>query len=159
MNNKGTLINLLQPIGQDSVKIVGRRPRDKNGGNEGSSNNNDVKRVCANPLDRLCEQLLDWEFLNTLQNDKKRPISTGKLSKLPIIFHNYMEYIKLWEPLVVEEIKETAISNFVSQGPHNIRTGFIQFKANETIPTALFSIEAIFRANNTNRNNLPDSDL
>lgn len=149
---------MLRPLSTDDPtnKIVGRRPKDRGSSSNGSVNA-EMRRLCANPLDRLSEKLLDWDFQSTLSEDKKRPISSVNPTKLPIVFHNYPEYIKSWEPLVIEEMMENVISNFISRGLSGVRGGYLQFSTNEVVPTALLQVDGVFKGNSGNRN-VPDSD-
>lgn len=71
--------------------------------------------VCANPLERLCELLLPWQLLNSLSefNLQKNLIDEcEEQSILPIGFESFQHYVAVWEPLLIEEIKASILSNF-----------------------------------------------
>jgi len=74
--------------------------------------------VCANPLERLCQQLLPWQILDSLselQSQKNILEDHDEVqSSLPIVFESYLHYVVVWEPLLIEEIKASILSNFGS---------------------------------------------
>ena len=69
--------------------------------------------VCdVNPLDRLCELLLDWPILEEI-TDGRSSKSTSNIQniKLPNCFPTHELYLSSWEPLILEEIKASVLSN------------------------------------------------
>lgn len=69
-----------------------------------------------NPLDRLCELLLSWDIISALSS----PTATNfvSINSLPSAFNDMKEYIEVWEPLIVEEIK----ANIISNAPSNMKS-------------------------------------
>eukprot|EP01038_Epipyxis_sp_PR26KG_P004254 gene4254-6033_t len=63
-------------------------------------------RMCSNPQERLCELLSTWKIL----------ISDNKqLQSIPLKFQSLKEYISIWEPLLLDEIKANIKSNFLAK--------------------------------------------
>ena len=71
----------------------------------------------GNPLFKFCELILNWNILDEYQNEQflndNGNASKGLNGTIPIIFHSQHQYIDIWEPLVMEEIKANTISNFI----------------------------------------------
>ncbi len=91
-----------------------------------------------NPLDRMTKQLLKFDFIEAI-NDARSNLSVLSLEEgakspmrqLPNTFASYIEYIKLWEPLLINEIQETIVSNFIKQDVRNIPMGKVTAQENE----------------------------
>ena len=61
-------------------------------------------RPCANPIDRLCQMLMGWNIFHPKQNPES-------IAKIPSKFTSVGEYVSVWEPLLIDEIKENILSN------------------------------------------------
>ena len=150
--------------------IVGRRPKTKDHQFSISSlvpqkfnEVNGIKRVCANPLDRLSELLLDWEFEKSFLSESDRGNSRNKSSiasaanllespsawsrpefvKLPLTFQSFQEYISLWEPLMIEEMRENILSNYKTKSANEISKGCFQFQSSKVLPSTTLTVEAV----------------
>jgi hypothetical protein len=67
-------------------------------------------QICANPLDRLCELILDWRILEDVSKDRQAR-NSSTFSDLPKCYSNFQYYLTSWEPLLIEEIKANILSN------------------------------------------------
>lgn len=69
--------------------------------------------ICdVNPLDRLCEMLLDWRILEDITDGRSsRSTSSSENTRLPNYFPTHELYLSSWEPLLLEEIKASVLSN------------------------------------------------
>ena len=70
----------------------------------------------CNPLNRLCEKLLDWRILTDLAGTKMRlaGVPSAIVGGIPLVFKSYMEYVEVWEPLLIAEIKANILSSALS---------------------------------------------
>ena len=59
-----------------------------------------------NPLNRLCLKLLDWDIFSSTSQDVVENLPT-----VPITFDSYRSYVKTWEPLLIEEMRASILSN------------------------------------------------
>jgi hypothetical protein len=160
--------------------IIGRRPKHKSGQDATATSSNlmfnqpnrpDIsgfKRICSNPLDRLCEILLDWDFpasmLATMKSKNGGTEVHGTFDnlyfnengfiKLPLTFQNFYEYITMWEPLIIEEMKENVLSNYKTKPLSVIRRGCIQFKSADRLPHVMHTVEAIVTPSSNPVNNV-----
>lgn len=148
------------PPAKDNKPIIGRRPKAKDPNIPPSSTsvppmkeNANLKRICANPLDRLCEILLDWDFgaaitasLNKPSNGRDSPpnaLDHPEFVKLPLTFNNFHQYIMMWEPLMIEELRENVISNYKTKPLNEIKKGFLQFKSSDRLPLATHTLDVV----------------
>jgi hypothetical protein len=69
-----------------------------------------ITQMCANPLDRLCELIVDWRILEDVSKDRKAR-NSSTFSDLPKCYIDYQYYLTSWEPLLIEEIKANILSN------------------------------------------------
>ena len=68
--------------------------------------------LCANPLDRMCELLLDWRILSDINGGRgSKGISDSSDLRLPTSYISHQSYLESWEPLLLEEVKASIISN------------------------------------------------
>ena len=80
--------------------------------NESSRNEpleNASNKICVNPIERLCTLLLDWEMLSS--GSKSSREQAESFQSIPLSFPSTEDYIRTWEPLLVDEIKENLMSN------------------------------------------------
>jgi hypothetical protein len=149
--------------------IIGRRPKHKSGLDSAATNSTSMfnhhnrpdisgfKRICSNPLDRLCEILLDWDFPTSMLATMKSKnggtetnvaydnlyFNENGFIKLPLTFQNFYEYITMWEPLIIEEMKENVISNYKTKPLHEIKRGYLQFKSIDRLPHVMHTVDAV----------------
>jgi hypothetical protein len=80
----------------------------------------------SNPLDRLCELLLPWPIIDDIVRQSRdhdfpgnRDVNDTDNSSLvlPDTFTDCMQYVEMWEPLVIDEIKASVLSSL----PQNTR--------------------------------------
>lgn len=93
----------------DSKSLVSNQNRA-----DGSSSNGSSSMLCSNPLERLCELLLDWRILDDISSGRntRTDNNTGStFNLLPNSFLTCQEYVTAWEPLLIEEIKANVVSN------------------------------------------------
>lgn len=136
---------------------VGCRPRitanrshfEAKNGKEGY--NPHTKRLCANPLDRLCDRLLDWnlttDLKEQLQNRKSvddlSSSSTDQEDSLPSAFSCFHEYISRWEPLLLTEMKANVVTNFRSKSMQSLKKGLLQFSLSDHISNVSHEIHCL----------------
>lgn len=127
-----------------ATSIVGRRPKERAPSSFQSNNSSydpKLRSICGNADHRFSNLLLDWDVMKDFNREKKpSSIETEKNaspSTIPAIFSCFHEYITKWEPLLIMEVKETIVSNFMSK-PKNRKTGSLQFVVDEAISTAYF---------------------
>lgn len=84
--------------------------------------------IVSNPLDRLCESLLSWEILNEIKN----PINK-QYDQVPLCFRDYSQYLKTWEPLLMEEIKSSILSTISSLLSNQVITGKINMECTDIV--------------------------
>eukprot|EP01039_Chlorochromonas_danica_P005350 gene5350-5886_t len=143
--------------------VVGRRPKSTahpsessktgkdNNNKEGGGYNPHTKRLCANPLDRLCDHLLDWnlttDLKEQLQNRKSvddlSSSTTGQEDSLPSAFSCFHEYISLWEPLLLTEMKANVVTNFRSKSMQSLKKGLLQFTLSDHISSVSHEIQCL----------------
>lgn len=139
-------------------QIIGRRPKQKdatglNNPTKALTTLSTIKRLCSNPLDRLCEMLLDWDISAfRLSKRNEEEIIRPEYAKLPLIFQNFHEYITLWEPLMIEEMRENVKSNYRTKPSREIKKGTIQFKSADRLPHTMHTVEAVATPANGNPN-------
>lgn len=113
-------------------------------------------RLCSNPLDRLSDLLLDWDMLGSYPSNDTSSSSAitstsardGKLVPLPLIYDSFQRYIEYWEPLLIQEIKAAAMTNFQAIPSKKVLTGTARISPYQDIPrTKTVSIDAIFSSN------------
>lgn len=116
-----------------------------------------IKRICANPLDRLCDLLLDWDVMADLAKPPTGKPSADENSalepvgeQLPAFFSCFHEYISRWEPLVIEEMKENVLSNFRSKTIQGVKKGYLQFSCTDVLPHAVLEIQCLVSAHKEN---------
>lgn len=67
---------------------------------------------CANPLDRMCELLLDWHILADIGVGRGfKDNSSSSKEALPTFYASHRSYVEHWEPLLIEEVKACILSN------------------------------------------------
>jgi len=77
------------------------------GGNTGATgrSNDSVYVACRNPIDRFCQLLLPTKLYQQSSED------ISSVQQIPMKFSNISEYVRTWEPLLVQEIKDHIISS------------------------------------------------
>lgn len=76
----------------------------------------------GNPLDKLCEHVLNWDILDDVSGnicpksfdyiqDHSEAIP---VSVLPDVYDSYMTYVDAWEPLMIKEVQDSLVSKFPS---------------------------------------------
>lgn len=152
------------------TKIIGLRPKIKENREGGShvsgSNRNNIISPCVNPLDRLCEKLLGWDFMKDLEQNLKHSNNIQELresrsaananalrpelKKVPITFNTYLEYLNIWEPLAIEEMKAQITSEFrgLVSDRVTLNTGIMQFTCEDLCPNITHQVDAIFSPSN-----------
>jgi DNA-binding Xre family transcriptional regulator len=127
--------------------VIGRRPKQKDATTEqihtsaSLSTLASVKRICANPLDRMCELLLDWE-ISSFAASKNSEDVPPEFAKLPLNFQHFHEYVTLWEPLMIEEMKENVKSNYRTKSAKELKKGHFSFKSSDRLPHITHTLEA-----------------
>jgi hypothetical protein len=89
-----------------------------NAPDKGNSTSNVL--VNSNPLDRLCSRLLSWKFVQdaskAVQSRADRSfdhvILPEGIQVLPNVYKSFEDYASAWEPLMIEEMKESILSHF-----------------------------------------------
>lgn len=88
---------------------------------------------CSNPLDRLCEKLLDWDIISLLEenshenndnnnntdnnnnnnniNNNNNSQRINELRETLDSYARYSEYISIWEPLFIKETQASVYSS------------------------------------------------
>jgi hypothetical protein len=79
----------------------------------------DITLRNCNPLNRLCEKLLEWRILPDLAGSNRPSVRAARVPPaidvhVPLVFKNYVEYVEIWEPLLLAEIKANLLSNAFS---------------------------------------------
>jgi hypothetical protein len=107
-------------IDDASVKVVsGLRPKIRNVKKQNDPNlakpllqkQQNTVQVCANPLDRLCELLLDWRILDDVGRKLDFRSEVTAFPNLQNSFPCYQEYLSSWEPLLIDEMKANILTN------------------------------------------------
>ncbi len=71
---------------------------------------------CTNPLDRLCEKLLDWDIINITfnRNNDLNENEQQKFNRMKNVldsYESYSHYISIWEPLLIAETQASIYSS------------------------------------------------
>lgn len=66
--------------------------------------------VTQDPIERLCKLLLNWRVLDDIVGLNEMKISTIDYM-LPTRFESFGAYVQKWQPLSIEEIKASVLSN------------------------------------------------
>jgi hypothetical protein len=113
-----------------------------------------MKRICSNPLDRLCDKVLDIDFIETLSvkssptvlSSSSSSVANKPLTLLPLVYDNCLDYIRAWEPLLATEIREAMMSNFMGKvASRSVQEGLAQFSIPDVLTTNLTSIDIVFQ--------------
>ena len=72
----------------------------------------------VNPLDQMCKLILEWK-LDSITDMIERP------PKIPLIFDSIENYIRIWEPLLVSDMKENILSNLSYSSFDKCKSGSI----------------------------------
>ena len=116
----------------------------------------DAHKVRQNPLDRMCEKLLDWNILayvmSSDEDGEGRSDDWGAKKVIPIRYESQADYFSTWEPLVIEEIKAMVVSNVsTSRGsgaytPSSDRCGQFRIGGGEGVDknTSLVKLHALY---------------
>lgn len=133
--------------------IIGLRPKKRREAFSG-----EIKPVCNNPLERLCEKLLDWNFYEQCclaATTKTKDMPVKPFHNVPTVFESYNEYIEVWEPLVFDEIRANVLNNFAAR-LKRVRSKEFQFSVSENKlkESNLMTLETQFLP--PNKNNLQD---
>eukprot|EP01031_Cornospumella_fuschlensis_P034192 gene34192-41390_t len=106
-----------------------------------------VKRICSNPLDRLCDLLLPWDFYSELTSPSAIT-SIDKLLNVPLSFSCYMHYISVWEPLMLEEMRRSILSSFLappsSSAVSKRLAGHFQFSLPDKLAEKSVTLQGMF---------------
>ena len=142
-----------------SEKISDRRPVGKR--------NFLLKSANVNPLLRLTERLLNWDFMHELvMNDSIKSIDADvdeqnneELAPLPDIYETYEDYVEAWEPVMIKEIQDSTLSKFFggvdSQLAGSVLCTVIENRSTTitttaTVPSAVMSLECKFSFDTSN---------
>ncbi len=115
-----------------------------------SENKGNSQFLDNNLLDRLAKRLIVWDIAVDL---KKRggyhavDVSDLELLRLPRTFPSFREYLRIWEPLMMAEMRANIISDVRSANSNSIQMGTVQICPEKDIPTDLiFRADCIFTA-------------
>lgn len=104
---------------------------------------NQVKAVCANPLDRLCLLFLEWNFAE--ENDENIVFN-----EVPLLFQSFREYVSIWEPLMIHEFRASVSANCQSSSISSFN--FKIFVHNEQeVNNPLLFIQLQIKSSNTEK--------
>lgn len=115
-------------MSDNKAPIVGLRPKKRREAFSG-----DIKPFCSNPLERLCEKLLDWNFYEhccLAATTKTKDMPVQPFHHIPTVFQSFNEYISIWEPLVFDEIRANVLNNFAVR-LKRVRSKEFQFSFSE----------------------------
>ncbi|RYG95315.1 hypothetical protein EON65_56155 [archaeon] len=116
-----------------------------------------AKRLCSNPIDRLCDLLLPWDFYGALSSPSDSSSSNNeKLSQVPLSFSCYHHYISVWEPLMLEEMRQSILSTFQGTsssssgqaGGGRRLTGHFQFSLPDKLTEKSVTLQGMFTSEN-----------
>jgi hypothetical protein len=103
-----------------------------------------AKRLCSNPLHRLCDKLSDFNIVDVLvERATERDGEPAKTSSkppslatpLPITFPSFRDYVLAWEPLLLDEIRENTLSTVVGKLPtRGFAEGSLRFSVANVMP-------------------------
>ena len=151
-------------IDEASIKVVsGLRPKPRNP-NRGTSDatpfqnksSQNTSVTCANPMDRLCELLLDWRILEDIELGKRKPDLTD-LVRLPNFYPTHQSYLASWEPLLIEEMKAGILSNLPLSTKRRSKCGTVLISTHESgsSRSTLINLNCAFVGNT--KENVPSS--
>ncbi len=140
-----------------------------NGGTSTSAEPQFIKRLCSNALDRMCEKVLDIDFVQSIVDRSTTKAVTGQgnikngdnrgLALLPIVYDTFFDYVRAWEPLLILEMREAMISNFLSNvAGRCVQDGIVQFTIPEVLSTNVTSIDILFRPSGKGNSNFGNGD-
>lgn len=146
-------LSSLHKMSEPKGSIVGLRPKKRR-----DVLPLDVKPVCSNPLQRLVEKLLDWNFYDQCclaAKTKTKDMPVKPFLHVPTVFQSYNEYIDVWEPLVFDEIRANVLNNFAVR-LKTLRSKEFQFSLSENKfkDSNLMTIETQFLP--SSKNNVSD---
>lgn len=153
-------------IDEAKVKIVsGLRPKPKAGSKSVTSQSfamtqpllkgQSKAQLYANPLDRLCELLLDWRILEDIRKGRERERNSTsartEYAKLPNSYATYQQYLTYWEPLLLQEIKAGILSNLPLSTKRLSKCGTAMISAQDSCRTSstVINLNCVFTKNAT----------
>lgn len=153
-------------IDEAKVKVVsGLRPKPKAGNKSVASNGAAASQIhvkgpakeqlYANPLDRLCELLLDWRILDDIgkgrERDREAVAARPEYAKLPDCYMTYQHYLTSWEPLLMQEIKAGILSNLPLSTKRLSKCGTATISAQDSNRTSatVVNLSCVFAKNVT----------
>ncbi len=116
-----------------------------------------LRATSVNPLDRLCDLLLPWNMLDQYAQEKKRSkgvCNTPKDHLIPDSFKTAEDYVSVWEPLVVDEIKANILSNLSANLRGAQRHGYVS-----VISTGVLDLRLSFTKLQCTSCPLPDEEI
>jgi hypothetical protein len=66
--------------------------------------------ACRNPLDRFCQLLLPARLYQQLADDPASGVKSKDVQQIPLKFASIDEYVRTWEPLLVQEVKDKILN-------------------------------------------------
>ena len=116
---------------------------------------------CANPLDRMCELLLDWQILANIEGGRGlKENSSLPRESLPTFFASHRSYIEHWEPLLVEEVKACILSNLPlnTKGRSKCGTAMVSSQGGGNTNLSLMNLNCSFTGNKADSNTSTNKD-
>lgn len=66
--------------------------------------------ACRNPLDRFCQLLLPARLYQQSTVDPATGANSNSVQQIPLKFASIDEYMRTWEPLLVQEVKDKILN-------------------------------------------------
>jgi hypothetical protein len=110
-------------------------------------------QLYANPLDRLCELLLDWRILEDVRKGRERERDSTSARKdnvkLPNCYATHQQYLTSWEPLLIQEIKAGILSNLPLSTKRSSKCGTAMISAQDSSQTSstVINLNCVFSKN------------
>jgi hypothetical protein len=153
-------------IDEAKVKVVsGLRPKPKAGSKSAAPQSAAASQTLhkgpakvqsyANPLDRLCELLLDWRILDDIGRGRERERDSTsartECAKLPNSYATHQQYLTSWEPLLIQEIKAGILSNLPLSTKRASKCGTAMISAQDSSRTnsTVINLNCVFSKNAT----------
>lgn len=112
-----------------------------------------LSQFFGNPLDRLSTLLVKWNYIDECKalisqlwrnhDDSNNIAIEKKFEKLPYEFKDQIDYIRRWEPLIIEEIKagvRNNIRNVNINGIGKVKVSLIE----SSVQSSLYTLDCIF---------------
>ena len=105
---------------------------------------------CSNPLDRLCALLLGWQILDDVGKERSsNSVFDSNYVPLPTCYETYQQYLRCWEPMLIEEIKAGILSNLPLSTKRQSKCGIAMVSVQGmSLPSSiLINLNCVFNEN------------